>query len=181
MREFFVANAGYWIDEFHLDGLRLDATQSIFDDSPEHILAAIARAVREAARPAPTIVRRRERAAGRRGWCGRPRQGGYGLDALWNDDFHHTRDGRADRPQRGLLHRLPRARPQEFVSAAKYGFLFQGQWYAWQKQRRGTPALRPAAARVRRLHLQNHDQVANSRRGLRGCTQLTSPGPATGR
>ena len=43
-----------------------------------------------------------------RGWCGRSSEGGYGLDALWNDDFHHARDGRADRPQRGLLHRLPR-------------------------------------------------------------------------
>ena len=44
VREFFIANAGYWIDEFHLDGLRLDATQEIYDDSPEHILAAIAHA-----------------------------------------------------------------------------------------------------------------------------------------
>ena len=43
VREFFVANAGYWIDEFHLDGLRLDATQAIYDASPEHMLAAIAR------------------------------------------------------------------------------------------------------------------------------------------
>ena len=49
MREFFLANAGYWIDEFHLDGLRLDATQQIFDASPEHILAAIARRARAAA------------------------------------------------------------------------------------------------------------------------------------
>ena len=46
MREYFVANAGYWIDEFHLDGLRLDATQSIHDQSAEHIVAAIARGAR---------------------------------------------------------------------------------------------------------------------------------------
>src|SRR6185436_12684928 len=43
VREFFVANAGYWIDEFHFDGLRLDATQQIFDASPEHVIAAITR------------------------------------------------------------------------------------------------------------------------------------------
>src|SRR5262249_60736673 len=49
VREFFVANAGYWIDEFHLDGLRLDATQQIFDVSPGHILAAVSRRVRGAA------------------------------------------------------------------------------------------------------------------------------------
>ena len=41
VREFFIANAGYWIDEFHLDGLRLDATQAILDDSKDHILAAM--------------------------------------------------------------------------------------------------------------------------------------------
>src|SRR5262249_34212266 len=56
VRELFLANARYWIEEFHLDGLRLDATQSIFDDSPDHILAAIGRAVREAAAGRETIV-----------------------------------------------------------------------------------------------------------------------------
>ena len=56
VREFFVANAGYWIDEFHLDGLRLDATQQIFDASPDHILAAIGRRVREAARGRATLI-----------------------------------------------------------------------------------------------------------------------------
>src|SRR5246500_2328795 len=64
VREFFVANAGYWIDEFHCDGLRLDATQNIYDDSPDHILAAIGRPAAPAAStpwgttPTPT----------RRGW-----------------------------------------------------------------------------------------------------------------
>src|SRR5205085_364901 len=56
VREFFVANAGYWIDEFHLDGLRLDATQQIFDRSPEHILRAVGRRVREAAGGRGTFV-----------------------------------------------------------------------------------------------------------------------------
>src|SRR5262249_7882170 len=55
-REFFVGNAGHWIDEYHLDGLRLDATQQIFDSSREHILAAITRRVREAARGRSTII-----------------------------------------------------------------------------------------------------------------------------
>src|SRR5207248_3695171 len=56
VREFFVANAGYWIDEFHLDGLRLDATQQIFDASRENILTAVTRRVREAARGRSTFV-----------------------------------------------------------------------------------------------------------------------------
>ena len=56
MREFFVGNAGYWIDEFHFDGLRLDATQRIYDASPEHMLAAIGRRVREAAGGRATLL-----------------------------------------------------------------------------------------------------------------------------
>src|SRR5439155_391172 len=56
VREFFLTNAAYWVDEFHLDGLRLDATQQIFDASAEHILAAIAKRVRAAARGRATLL-----------------------------------------------------------------------------------------------------------------------------
>src|SRR5436305_10612468 len=64
--------------------------------------------------------------------------------------------------------------PQEFISALKYGYLYQGQWYSWQRKRRGTPAFDvPPAAFV--TFIQNHDQVANSARGQR-CHELTSPG-----
>jgi maltooligosyltrehalose trehalohydrolase len=67
-----------------------------------------------------------------------------------------------------------RGEPQEFISAAKYGYLFQGQFYSWQRKRRGIPALDlPPSAFV--VFLQNHDQVANSGRGLR-LDRLTSPG-----
>ena len=64
--------------------------------------------------------------------------------------------------------------PQEFISAAKYGYLFQGQRYKWQKQRRGTPAfdLKPSQFVT---FIQNHDQIANSGRGLR-VSALTTPG-----
>ena len=56
VREFFISNAGYWIDEFHLDGLRLDATQNIYDASECHILAEITARVRRAAENRATIV-----------------------------------------------------------------------------------------------------------------------------
>lgn len=172
VREFFLANAAYWIDEFHLDGLRLDATQSIFDSSEEHVLAGMTRRVRAAARGRSTVLVGENEPQDTR--MVRPLEiGGYGLDALWNDDFHHTAivalTGRNEAYYSDYL-----GTPQEMVSAMKYGFLYQGQRYRWQKKRRGTPAfgLKPATFVT---FLQNHDQIANSDRGLR-YTELTSPG-----
>jgi len=172
VREFFAANAGYWIDEFHFDGLRLDATQQIFDRSAQNIMAAIGIRVREAARGRDAIVVAENEPQDAR--LLRPLdEGGFGLDGLWNDDFHHAAmvaiTGRAE-----AYYSDTRGEPQEFVSAAKHGFLFQGQFYAWQRQPRGTAALDIAPERFITF-LQNHDQVANSVRGLRG-HQLTSPG-----
>jgi maltooligosyltrehalose trehalohydrolase len=172
VRELFVENAGYWIEEFHLDGLRLDATQSIHDCSEEHILAAIGRSARSAATGRSiVIVAENEHQEAR---LARPAaEGGYGLDALWNDDFHHSAmvalTGRAE-----AYYRDTRGEPQELISAAKYGYLFQGQQYHWQRDRRGSEAwgLPPSAFVV---FTQNHDQVANSVRGQRG-HELTSPG-----
>jgi maltooligosyltrehalose trehalohydrolase len=102
-----------------------------------------------------------------------PEVGGYGLDALWNDDFHHSAmvalTGRAE-----AYYADYRGDPQEFVSAAKWGYLYQGQWYSWQGQRRGSPGLDLQPAHFVTF-IQNHDQVANSGTGLR-CHVLTSPG-----
>ena len=61
VREFVLANAGYWVDEFHVDGLRVDATQSIFDEGPDHILGAIVRTVARGGRGPSCAARRRER------------------------------------------------------------------------------------------------------------------------
>src|SRR5204863_4559071 len=89
VREFFISNARYWIDEFHLDGLRLDATQQIFDQSDEHILAAIGRAAREAARTRRIILIAENESQDTR-LVRSIAEGGCGLDGLWNDDFHHS-------------------------------------------------------------------------------------------
>jgi maltooligosyltrehalose trehalohydrolase len=171
VRDFFVGNAGYWIEEFHFDGLRLDATQQIFDHSPQNVMTAMAARVREKAGRRSTIIVAENEPQDSR--LVRPTaEGGCGLDGLWNDDFHHSAmvalTGRSE-----AYYSDTRGVPQEFVSAAKYGYLFQGQYYAWQHQRRGTAALDLPPARFV-LYLQNHDQVANSARGLRG-HQLASP------
>ena len=172
VREFFRENAAYWIREFHLDGLRLDATQDIHDESEPHILAEVGVAAREAAgsrsillvaENEPQEARLIELAA----------RGGFGLDGVWNDDFHHSAivalTGKSD-----AYYSDYRGSAQEFVSALKYGYLYQGQWYRWQGKRRGTPAFgTPRPAMV--TFIQNHDQIANSLRGQR-VHELTSPG-----
>jgi maltooligosyltrehalose trehalohydrolase len=172
VRDFVSANAHYWIEEFHLDGLRLDATQNIYDDSEDNILAVITRSVRKAAGDRKTIVIAENEPQEIR-FVDPPETGGYGMDGLWNDDYHHSAlVGLAGRNEAYYSDYL--GKPQEFISALKYGYLYQGQWYNWQKQRRGTPSLHaPGHAFVN--FLENHDQVANSARGLR-THQLTSPG-----
>jgi maltooligosyltrehalose trehalohydrolase len=172
VREFFVANAGYWIDEYHLDGLRLDATQAIYDRSEDHVIAAVARQVRSAGRGRITVVVGENEPQHAR--LVRPAErGGYGLDALWNDDFHRSAMV-ALTGHHEAYYSDYRGRPREFVAAAKHGFLYQGQRYQWQRKARGTPTLDlPAECFV--VFLQNHDQIANSGTGER-CHALTSPG-----
>lgn len=172
VREFVLANAEHWITEYHLDGLRLDATQQIFDESGEPIVREIARRVRKAAKGRATFVVGENEP--QKAELARPEiLGGDGLDALWNDDFHHC-------ARVALTGKNPayysdyHGRPQELISAMKWGFLFQGQRYAWQKNPRGTPGLDLPPARYV-TYLQNHDQVANSGTGL-PLPMLTSPG-----
>jgi maltooligosyltrehalose trehalohydrolase len=172
VREFCIANACYWTEEFHLDGLRLDATQDIHDASSDHILGAIAREARKRAAPRDLIFIA-ENEPQQVKLVESLEQGGYGLDALWNDDFHHSAmvalTGHNEAYYTDYL-----GTPQEFISSIKYGYLFQGQRYKWQKKRRGSAALdiNPAAMVT---FIQNHDQIANSAYGKR-CHALTSPG-----
>lgn len=172
VREFFLANAGYWIGEFHFDGLRLDAVHAILDDSPDHILAAIVRQVRATAGHRQTIVMAENEQQDAR-LLRTAANHGYGLDAAFNDDFHHAArvamTGRSE-GYYGDYH----GTPQELISALKWGHLYQGQWNTRQSRQRGTPGLELAAAQFV-VFLQNHDQVGNSPGGRRA-HQLTSPG-----
>jgi maltooligosyltrehalose trehalohydrolase len=172
VREFFLANARAWIEEFHFDGLRLDATQSIFDESPEHIVAALAREVRVAARGRATIMVAENEP--QHSHLVRPAaEGGYGLDALWNDDLHHSALV-ALTGKREAYYTDYTGSPQELVSAAKWGFRYLGQRSKCQRERRGTPAIDlPPACFVG--FIENHDQVANTAHGWR-LHRLTSPG-----
>jgi maltooligosyltrehalose trehalohydrolase len=174
VREFFTANARYWIEEFHLDGFRYDATQSVFDDTSPHILAVCNQAARKAAAAKgrqiflaaenePEDVRCIQSAD----------NGGFEMDAIWNDDFHHSAHVRLTGTNPAYYSDFL-GTASELTAAVKRGFVYQGQRSAWQEHARGTPTRGfPAPAFI--SFIQNHDQVANSARGLRG-HQLTSPG-----
>ena len=172
VREFFLTNARYWIDEFHLDGLRLDATHSIHDHSSDHILAAISREARQAAGKRSIVIVAEDESQ-RAHLVRLPEKGGYALDAVWNDDFHHA-SMVALTGHNEAYYSDYHGTPQEFISTLKWGYLYQGQIYSWQKKARGSPALDLLPARFVNF-IQNHDQVANSGQGLR-INQLCSPG-----
>jgi maltooligosyltrehalose trehalohydrolase len=171
VRNFLLENACYWIREFHLDGFRLDATQSIFDASPTHIVAELVRAARRAAGERQIIV-----IAENEPQCAehlrQPEQGGFGLDAMWNDDYHHAARVALTGSRDGYFHDY-RGSPQELISAIRHGFLYQGQYYHWQRKRRGSPLPRTWDASACVIFLQNHDQVANTFTGTR-CHELAS-------
>src|SRR5437763_10608770 len=172
VREFYISNGRYWVDEFHFDGFRFDATDAIHDNSDEYIIGAVGRAAREAATPRSIIlIAENERQVAK---LIRPRsERGDDLDAVWNDDFHHSAvvalTGRREAYYSDYL-----GTPQEFISAAKYGYLFQGQPYFWQEAPRGTPTFgSPPDAFV--AFIENHDQVSNTASGERLRFQ-SSPG-----
>ena len=127
VREWVTTNAAYWASEYHLDGLRLDATHQIFDTSSENIMAALAKSMRAAAGERKVFIVAENETQHTR--LVRPREeGGYGLDGLWNDDFHHTARVAVTGHNEAYYTDF-HGEPQELISAAKYGYLYQGQRY----------------------------------------------------
>ena len=164
VREFFITNGRYWIEEFHFDGFRFDATHAIRDQSKEYIISAVGVAAREAA-GSRSIVLIAENDLQEARVIRPQEEGGYGLDGMWNDDFHHSAIVALTGENVGYFNDYS-GKPQEFISAAKHGFLYQGQALSWRKVLRGTPALDvPAEAFV--CFIENHDQIANTGAGDR--------------
>ncbi len=164
MRELVITNGIYWAEEYHLDGLRLDATQQIFDSSPKNIITELAEKMRAAAGKRKVFLVAENES--QESHLARPvSEGGCGLDGLWNDDFHHSALV-AITGRREAYYTDYAGRPQELISAVKYGYLYQGQRYKWQSKRRGEPTWGMQAWQFI-TYIENHDQVANSGRGDR--------------
>jgi len=173
VRQFFVANALYWIREYHLDGLRLDAVQTIHDQSPRHILGEIQHEVQNLAQ---TLKRRvgviAETDENDARLLRAPAAGGYGLDAVWSDDFHHAIHAAMTRESSGYYQDFGKL--TQIVRALNEGFVYQGEHFKFWNRERGTPSRGiPLPAHV--FCIQNHDQVGNRATGER-LTELILPG-----
>jgi maltooligosyltrehalose trehalohydrolase len=164
VREFFITNGRYWIEEFHFDGFRFDATHAIRDQSEEYIIGAVGRAARKAAGSRSILLIAENDLQEAK--MTRPfKEGGDDLDGMWNDDFHHSAVV-ALTSRNEAYYGDYRGSPQELISAAKYGFLYQGQALSWRNALRGTPAFGIAPASFV-CFIENHDQIANTGPGQR--------------
>jgi maltooligosyltrehalose trehalohydrolase len=164
VREFFITNGRYWIEEFHFDGFRFDATHAIRDRSSEYIIGAVGRAAREAAGSRSIILVAENDLQEAK--MARPRsEGGDDLDGMWNDDFHHSAVVALTGRNEAYFNDYS-GTPQEFISAVKYGFLYQGQALSWRKALRGTPTF-CILPEVFVCFIENHDQIANTGPGER--------------
>jgi maltooligosyltrehalose trehalohydrolase len=164
VRAFFIENALHWLIEYRIDGLRLDATHALVDDSREHFLAELARVVRM------TIVDREvlliaEDNRNLRTLVEPPSSGGWGLDAAWADDFHHV-TRRLTASDDESYFRDFAGTTSELVRTLRDGWLYRGEQSIHAEGPRGSdPTGLPLSSFV--ICLQNHDQVGNRAHGDR--------------
>ena len=164
VRRFFIDNALYWIREYHLDGLRLDAVQTIYDESPQHILAEIEQNVQALARELGRQVLVIAESDANDPALVRQAPSGYGLDAVWSDDFHHALHALLTGERHGYYQDFGAL--TQLARSLEAGFVFQGEHFKfWGKPRGASPAGIPLERHV--ICTQNHDQVGNRARGER--------------
>jgi maltooligosyltrehalose trehalohydrolase len=171
VRRFFIDNALYWITEFHFDALRLDAVHAILDHSPYTFLEELGAAVQERAKKLNRQIFLISESAANDARLIRPRElGGYGLDAQWNDDFHHALHGLLTEEKRGYYEDYGEF--NHLVKAYREGFVYSGEVSKHRRRRHGTTTRDIPAERFI-VFCQNHDQVGNRMMGER-LSQLVS-------
>ena len=165
VRRFFIENALYWITEFHIDALRLDAAHAILDHSPNPFLDELTVKIHEAAKHLNRRVYVMAESAANDSRLIRSRElGGYGLDAQWNDDFHHSLRVLLTGDRSGYFQDYGKLR--QFEKAFREGFVYSGEYSTFRRRRHGRSSRDIPAARFV-VFAQNHDQVGNRMRGER--------------
>lgn len=171
VRHYFVSNAVYWVTDYHLDGLRIDAIHGIFDFSARHILEEMAEAVHSRA---GTLGRKihvmAESDLNDARVISAKECGGYGLDALWNDDFHHCLHVLLTGERDGYYRDFDSVGQLE--KACTEGFVYSGQYSAYRNRRHGNSSRGLPASRFV-VFSQNHDQTGNRALGDRLCSVVS--------
>ncbi|MGE5839563.1 MAG: malto-oligosyltrehalose trehalohydrolase [Deltaproteobacteria bacterium] len=165
VRHFFIENALYWVTEFHVDALRIDAVHAIFDFSAKPFLQELAEAVHRRAE----LLNRRvhlipESSLNDPRLIRAPEVGGFGLDAQWNDDFHHALHSLLTGEREGYYEDFGEI--QHLAKALSEGFVYSGEYSCYRQRRHGNSSVSiPGHCFV--VFAQNHDQVGNRPGGER--------------
>lgn len=165
VRKYFIENALYWLEYYHIDALRLDAIHGIYDFGARHILSELKDALNEFSKTKGRdfyliaesdlndvkIIQKKQ-------------DGGFGLDAQWNDDFHHSLHTLLTKENTGYYADF--GKMEHFVKACREGFVYSWQYSDYRKRFHGSPSVGiPSKQFV--VFSQNHDQVGNRMRGER--------------
>jgi maltooligosyltrehalose trehalohydrolase len=157
IRKFIVDNATHWVREYHVDGLRLDATHALIDDSSTHIVAELTRYARAAARWPVTVHAEDHRNLSV--LLEESQRGGWQLDGVWADDFHHVVRRLLAGDTHGYYQDF-KGTTEELARVLRQGWLYTGQRSKHMDEPRGTdPSAIPMYKFV--VCLQNHDQIGN--------------------
>ncbi len=157
VRAYYRENIEYWLDEFHFDGFRLDATHTIFDDSPRHILKELAEVVHERGAYIIAEDERNEALI-----IESPEKGGFGINGVWADDFHHSVE--LALTDASMYAGVFTADLPELVNVLRNGWVFPPPWK--EGPRHNTPAQHLPPERFV-FCISNHDQVGNRAFGER--------------
>jgi maltooligosyltrehalose trehalohydrolase len=163
VRRFIFDNARHWTREYHFDGLRLDATHALVDDGPVPFVAELASQVREEASWPITIHAEDHRNLGV--MLHETQAGGWGLDGVWADDFHHAVRRLVAGDSHGYYQDYE-GTVEELALTIRQGWLYTGQPSRRSNLPRGSEASR-VLMRQSVVCIQNHDQVGNRARGER--------------
>ena len=165
VRRYMIDNALYWVTEYHVDALRLDAVHGIFDFSATHLLQEIAAAVHaQGARLDRRVLVIGESDLNDPKLLRRPEEFGYGLDGQWSDDFHHAVHAALTGERSGYYADYGGSQP--VAEAMGEPFVFNGGYSAYRKRRHGAPSVGLPRERFV-VAVQNHDQVGNRAIGER--------------
>jgi maltooligosyltrehalose trehalohydrolase len=164
VRAFFIENALHWLHEYRFDGLRLDATHWLVDESTPHFVAELAARVRESV-TGRTVLLMAEDERNLAAIVRPPAEGGWGLDAVWADDFHHHVRRRSAGDRDGYYQAYSGS-IADLASTLRRGWFYCGQHSVYAGAPRGTD---PVGVPLERMVicLQNHDQIGNRPFGRR--------------